>query len=96
MVVQIHCGSRGLGHQVCTDYVQSFQAAVERYRIRLPDRELVCAPIDSPEGQAYFGASWASKPPKMKTDGSAVPGAYGTVQARDPVSGKMKWRVEFN
>ena len=46
-------------------------------------------------GQAYFGASWASKPPKMKTDGSASPGAYGTVQARDPVSGKMKWRVEF-
>ena len=46
-------------------------------------------------GQAYFGASWASKPPKMKTDGTPLNGAYGTIQARDPVSGKMKWRTEF-
>jgi tRNA-splicing ligase RtcB len=56
LVVQIHCGSRGLGHQVCTDYVQEFQAVVRRYNIDLPDRELVCAPMDSPEGQAYLGA----------------------------------------
>ncbi len=56
LCVQIHCGSRGLGHQVCTDYVQSFQSAVRRYNISLPDRELVCAPMDSPEGQAYLGA----------------------------------------
>jgi tRNA-splicing ligase RtcB len=59
-VVQIHCGSRGLGHQVCTDYVQDFQAAVQRYGITLPDRELVCAPMDSPEGQAYLGAMRAA------------------------------------
>ncbi|HEU4745144.1 MAG TPA: RtcB family protein, partial [Anaerolineales bacterium] len=51
LVVQIHCGSRGLGHQVCTDYVQSFQNAVRKYDIDLPDRELVCAPMDSPEGK---------------------------------------------
>jgi tRNA-splicing ligase RtcB len=56
LTVLIHCGSRGFGHQVCTDYVKSFQGAVERYRIRLPDRELVCAPLDSPEGQAYQAA----------------------------------------
>jgi len=56
LVLQIHCGSRGLGHQVCTDYVQEFQAVVRRYGIDLPDRELVCAPMDSPEGQAYLGA----------------------------------------
>ena len=56
LVVQIHCGSRGLGHQVCTDFVQQFQGAVHRYGINLPDRELVCAPLDSPEGQAYLGA----------------------------------------
>jgi len=56
LALQIHCGSRGLGHQVCTDYVQSFQAAVRRYNIDLPDRELVCAPMDSPEGAAYLGA----------------------------------------
>ena len=56
LVVQIHCGSRGFGHQVCTDYVQEFQGAVKRYRIELPDRELVCAPLNSPEGEAYLAA----------------------------------------
>ncbi len=56
LVIQIHCGSRGLGHQVCTDYVQSFQEAVRRYNIKLPDRELVCAPLDSPEGRNYLSA----------------------------------------
>jgi tRNA-splicing ligase RtcB len=60
LVVQIHSGSRGLGHQVCTDFVQEFQAAVRRYNIDLPDRELVCAPMDSPEGQAYLGAMRAA------------------------------------
>jgi len=60
LAVQIHCGSRGLGHQVCTDYVQELQAAVRRYGIELPDRELVCAPMDSPEGQAYLGAMRAA------------------------------------
>ncbi|MBI4732105.1 MAG: RtcB family protein [Chloroflexi bacterium] len=60
LVAQIHCGSRGLGHQVCTDYVQEFQGAVRRYGIVLPDRELVCAPMDSPEGQAYLGAMRAA------------------------------------
>jgi tRNA-splicing ligase RtcB len=56
LAVQIHCGSRGFGHQICTDYVQDFQLAVVRYGIHLPDRELVCAPIESEEGQAYLAA----------------------------------------
>ncbi len=56
LAVQIHCGSRGFGHQVCSDYVRDFQGAVRRYGIHLPDRELVCAPLDSPEGQAYLAA----------------------------------------
>lgn len=60
LAVQIHCGSRGLGHQVCTDYVQSFQSAVRRYGIQLPDRELVCAPMSSPEGQDYLKAMRAA------------------------------------
>jgi tRNA-splicing ligase RtcB len=60
VVVQIHCGSRGFGHQVCTDYVNQFQQAVRRYGIKLPDRELVCAPLSSPEGQAYLGAMAAA------------------------------------
>lgn len=56
IAVQIHCGSRGLGHQVCSDYVRELQGAVQRYNIKLPDRELVCAPLDSQEGQAYLAA----------------------------------------
>ncbi len=60
LAVQIHCGSRGFGHQICTDYVQDFQWAVINYGIKLPDRELVCAPFESPEGQAYLGAMKAA------------------------------------
>ena len=56
IAVQIHCGSRGFGHQVCDDYVKRLQPAVHKYGIRLPDRQLVCAPLSSPEGQAYLGA----------------------------------------
>lgn len=56
LVLQIHCGSRGFGHQICSDYVEEFQGAVKRYGIHLPDRELVCAPLNSPEGEAYLAA----------------------------------------
>lgn len=56
LALQIHCGSRGLGHQVCSDYVKRLQSAVNRYGIELPDRALVCAPLDSPEGEAYLSA----------------------------------------
>ena len=56
LTLQIHSGSRGLGHQVCSDSVRSLQGAVHRYGITLPDRELVCAPMDSPEGSDYLAA----------------------------------------
>ena len=56
LALQIHCGSRGFGHQICTDYVRSLQNAVKKYDIQLPDRELVCAPLDTPEGQDYLAA----------------------------------------
>jgi tRNA-splicing ligase RtcB len=56
LAVQIHCGSRGFGHQICTDYVEEFQGAVRRFGIQLPDRELVCAPLSSAEGQNYLAA----------------------------------------
>lgn len=56
LTLMIHCGSRGFGHQICTDYVQDFQGAVRRYGIHLADRELVCAPLSSPEGEAYLAA----------------------------------------
>ena len=54
VLVLIHTGSRGFGHQVCTDYVALLGQAVKRYGINLPDRQLACAPIKSPEGQDYL------------------------------------------
>jgi len=56
VAVQIHCASRGLVHQVCEDYVSRFQKTARDYNIELPDRELVCVPFGSPEGQEYFHA----------------------------------------
>ncbi|KAF0220477.1 MAG: hypothetical protein FD174_1131 [Geobacteraceae bacterium] len=57
VVVMFHCGSRGFGHQVATDYLQTFLAVMERkYGIRVGDRELACAPFRSREGQDYFAA----------------------------------------
>ena len=56
----IHCGSRGLGHQVCTDHLKILESATRKYHITIPDRQLACAPITSPEGVAYFGAMAAA------------------------------------
>ncbi|WP_345135928.1 RtcB family protein [Streptomyces mexicanus] len=58
--VMIHCGSRGLGHQICTDHVRAMDRAMARYGIRVPDRQLACTPVDSPEGRAYLGAMAAA------------------------------------
>ncbi|MFQ5637306.1 MAG: RtcB family protein [bacterium] len=56
VTVIIHCGSRGFGYQVCDDYIAVMNRAVQKYGIDLPDRQLCCAPITSPEGQEYLGA----------------------------------------
>lgn len=56
VLVWIHTGSRGFGHQVCTDYVALLGQVVKRYGINLPDRQLACAPVGSPEGQDYLAA----------------------------------------
>ncbi len=56
VVVSIHCGSRGLGHQIGTDFLRKMLMAASQYAIPLPDRELACAPIESPVGQSYLGA----------------------------------------
>ena len=68
VVVWIHCGSRGLGHQVCQDSLQVMDASVKTYGIELPDRQLACAPVTSPEGQDYLAAlrcaanfAWANR-----------------------------------
>jgi tRNA-splicing ligase RtcB len=60
VTVLIHSGSRGLGHQVCTDFVQRLDAVMRRYGIELPDRQLACAPASSPEGRAYLAAMAAA------------------------------------
>jgi tRNA-splicing ligase RtcB (3'-phosphate/5'-hydroxy nucleic acid ligase) len=60
VVVLIHSGSRGLGHQVCTDYVALMNQVMPKYKITLPDRQLACAPIRSEEGQAYLGGMAAA------------------------------------
>ena len=68
VMVMIHCGSRGLGHQVCDDYLKAADQATRRYGIQLPDRQLAAAPVNSPEGQDYLGAmrcaanfAWANR-----------------------------------
>jgi len=58
--VMIHCGSRGLGHQICSDHVRVMRAAMPRYRITVPDPQLACAPVRSTEGEAYLGAMSAA------------------------------------
>jgi tRNA-splicing ligase RtcB len=60
VTVMIHSGSRGLGHQVCEDHLRVMIGAARKYGIELPDRQLCCAPIASPEGQAYLGAMAAA------------------------------------
>jgi tRNA-splicing ligase RtcB len=56
IVVMIHCGSRGFGHQVASDYLKVFAKAMRRYEISVKDQQLACAPFSSPEGQDYFAA----------------------------------------
>ena len=60
VTVMIHSGSRGLGHQVCGDYIKSLRSAPGKYGIDLPDRQLVCAPVKSSEGQQYLAAMRAA------------------------------------
>jgi tRNA-splicing ligase RtcB len=60
VVLSIHCGSRGLGHQIGTEFLTRMAAAASAYGIELPDRELACAPIHSPVGEAYLGAMRAA------------------------------------
>jgi len=56
VTIIIHCGSRGFGYQICDDYLAVMDKATKKYKIEIPDRQLACAPIDSDEGRAYFGA----------------------------------------
>lgn len=96
VTVLIHSGSRGLGHQVCSDYVKQMDAAMRRHKIDLPDRQLACAPASSPEGRAYLAAmaaaanyAWANRQAIADAVRSAIarvlgqPSAEGTRQVYD-------------
>ena len=68
VVLLIHCGSRGLGHQTADDYIKEMDRAMKEYAIEVPDRQLACSPVDSPQGQAYLAAmrcaanfAWANR-----------------------------------
>jgi len=60
ITIMVHSGSRGLGHQVCTDYIRTMNHALQKYNISVPDRQLCCAPVNSPEGLDYFAAMAAA------------------------------------
>ncbi|HET8976278.1 MAG TPA: RtcB family protein [Solirubrobacterales bacterium] len=84
VTVLIHSGSRGFGHQVCSDYVRTMDRALKGYGIVLPDRQLACAPLSSPEGKAYLGAmscaanfAWANRQTMAQRVREAVAAAIG-------------------
>jgi tRNA-splicing ligase RtcB (3'-phosphate/5'-hydroxy nucleic acid ligase) len=90
LTVLIHSGSRGLGHQVCTDYVKRMDAAMRRYGIELPDRQLACGPASSPEGRDYLAAmaaaanyAWANR----QAIADAVRAAVARVLGRESAEG---------
>ena len=90
--IMIHCGSRGLGHQVCTDHLKVLEGATKRYKISLPDRQLACAPLDSPEGMAYFGAmaaaanyAWANRQVIMHMARDVLSSLYGIGEDEMPL-----------
>jgi tRNA-splicing ligase RtcB len=90
VTVLIHSGSRGLGHQVCSDYVKRMDAVMRRHGIELPDRQLACAPASAPEGRAYLAAmaaaanfAWANR----QAIADAVRSAVRAVLGRDVAAG---------
>jgi len=90
VTVLIHSGSRGLGHQVCSDYVRRMDAAMRRHAIELPDRQLACGPASSPEGRAYLAAmaaaanfAWANR----QAIADAVRAAVARVLGADSADG---------
>jgi tRNA-splicing ligase RtcB len=92
LTLLIHTGSRGFGHQICTDYVREFQSAVSRYNIKLPDRELVCAPMDSPEGKNYLGAMRAAA--NFAFTNRQVLAHHARQAFEDALAGRVKnWRL---
>ncbi len=87
LVVMVHTGSRGFGHQICTDYSKSLLQAAKKYGVEVPDKGLACAPVDSKEGRAYYAAmacavNFAFSNRQLITHD--VRRAFGDVLGRDP------------
>lgn len=85
--IMIHCGSRGLGHQTCTDHLKVLETATKKYHIPIPDRQLACAPLGSAEGKSYYGAmaasanfAWANRQVIMHVTRSVLSRRYGIDQ----------------
>jgi tRNA-splicing ligase RtcB (3'-phosphate/5'-hydroxy nucleic acid ligase) len=90
VTILVHSGSRGLGHQVCTDFVRTMDAVLGRYGIELPDRQLSCAPASSPEGQGYLAAmaaaanfAWANRQEIANRIREAIERVLGAVAAAE-------------
>ena len=81
VTILIHSGSRGLGHQVCTDFVKRLDSQLAPYRIELPGRQLSCAPVSSPDGQAYLAAMSAAANFAWANRAAIASRARGAVQA---------------
>ncbi|MDP2871260.1 MAG: RtcB family protein [Bacillota bacterium] len=101
VVLGIHVGSRGLGHQVCADSLETMQKAVVRYGISLPDRQLACAPVKSPEGSRYLGAmaaaanyAWANR--QVITDSVRHVLAEVFAQSKDALGLELVYDVAHN
>ncbi|AKA34272.1 RtcB family protein [Flagellimonas lutaonensis] len=99
VVVLIHTGSRGLGHQVATDHIRSMMAAMPKYGIQLPDRELTCVPFNSEEGQDYFKAmcaaanfAWCNR----QVISGGVANAWQTVFGKDGGQLRLLYDVAHN
>jgi tRNA-splicing ligase RtcB len=97
VTVMIHCGSRGLGHQVCTDHLAEMGRAMSRHGITVPDRQLACVPVRSPEGEAYLRSmataanfAWANRHLLAHTAREAFASALGTGV------GKLGMRLVFD
>jgi len=89
VVVMIHCGSRGLGHQTCTDQLKIMGDAMKRHAIEVPDRQLACVPVDSKEGQRYLEAmaaasnfAWANRHILAHETRQAFAAGIGTIQEK--------------
>ena len=99
VLVLIHTGSRGFGYQVCDDHLRTMRAAVSKYGIELPDRQLACAPVRSPEGQSYLAAmacaanyAWANRQCITHWTRQTLAGIFG----QNPNEMKMIYDVAHN